>query len=493
MSALTIALAPYCKLYEAIKEGIQDNTSILASVSTKVTNIENYMTALEEKNNAYHKDWEKEVEELKKQIKLLQRERGQEDPHNTRYQSESQKGETVDICEEEREASEINEPCPECQQQYPIKSGLLKHPQKKVPVVLKPANNDKRQKQALGEKVKQQDTPKEKENKEKNTKGIQEDLMRSTNREKKRCSPRSVEDFMSDINLMNLSQHWENASNNSVIEVIPDQQETEQNTVVKRNENPKSPKTQTSKRTRKASECQRRPALEEQTRRKDGVQKSPREQRERRQSQTHRSEAYKGSDDHQKTGTPKIEKQRRIFKVEQLDLKKGYMILNRRMIVKLMSTMNSLKKIKTEDITLVQPYHKGKIAKAYIHVQETCLQDMDKNVAREMEQNGFELTEIKTEKQREKNHFPYHHQGERKSRYTSRKKERYRGNRIGKNLEEKVYSRERADVRTENQKDNQKWTNEEKNKENRQRRNEHQETDPDKYRSRTRGETRYTI
>ncbi|XP_069495564.1 transcriptional regulator ATRX homolog [Ambystoma mexicanum] len=204
MSAITIALAPYCKLYEAIKEGIQDNGP--------------------------HSE-----------------ERVQEDLRNIKNQSESQNGEIVDICEKEQEIKEVNEESAKRPQLYPIKSGLLNQPQRKAPVKLKLPNSDKLQKSTLDEQVKQQEQAKLKEKKGKKNKETQEDTPRSTKRKKMRSSPQSSEDFMSDTNLMNLSQHWETASNNSVIEVITDQQTKVQNELEKGTENTDSLKAETSK------------------------------------------------------------------------------------------------------------------------------------------------------------------------------------------------------------------------------------------------------
>ncbi|XP_069466743.1 golgin subfamily A member 6-like protein 6 [Ambystoma mexicanum] len=406
--------------------------------------------------------------------------------------------------QKKQEIKEANEESPKIQHLYPIISGLLNHPQRKVPVVLKIANNDKIQKSSPGEKAKQPEPSKAKEKKVKKNKESQEDTPRVTNRDKMRSSPRSIKDFMCDTNLMNLSQHWETASNNSVIEVNMDQQTKEQKEPEKEIENIETPKAQTSKGLQEEHERQKRTVVGEQKKKREEGLRSPRYQRMRQQSRPQRIEASKSSEDHRRTDSPKakkqgrqsppqrmgaakssedrrrtdspkVKKQGRIFKVEQLDTKKGYMILNRKTILKLMSRMNSLKKIKTEEILLVEPYQRGKIAKAFIHVKETSVQHTDDNAIREMEQNGFGLTEIKRETPRDKKDHLYNQKGEREYHYTSRTEERYRDNRICKGLEKKGYDSEREYVRLEDKKHNKRWYGEEKSKDNKQSRNEHKE------------------
>ncbi|XP_069482573.1 golgin subfamily A member 6-like protein 6 [Ambystoma mexicanum] len=474
MSAIRIALAPYCKLYEAIKEGIHDNTSILASMSAKITHIENCMTSIESKTTDQQKDWEKEVEELKKQIRSLTMTKNQEE-EKTRN---SQKGVSVGRTEESHRDEEEKDPGLNGQLPYPIKSGLCIKAKKKPPVLLKLTNNEKAQKQEMAEKVNQQDPNKQKENKEKTRKVSLRDTQERATKEKKMSSPRSTEDFMYDTNMINISQHWETASDNSVIEVSQDNQESEQQERVQEKAISEAKKKQ------KKIERQQNPEKEKQKDKKEDTEKYSRDYKQRRQSTTHRKENTKSNDNNDKVRTNKTEKQVRIFKVTQSDLNRGHMILNRRTFLKIMSTMQSLKKIRTEDIMLVEPYHRGKIAKAYIHLKEECIQNMDKIVGRVMEENGLELTEITIDKQTVNLDSYLNRQGERKTRYTSRTEECYRRNRIGKKQEVDDYSRERAYVHDKYRKEYQKRTRNENNKLYGQRRNDQQGTETSKHRLR---------
>ncbi|XP_069494450.1 golgin subfamily A member 6-like protein 26 [Ambystoma mexicanum] len=337
MSAITIALAPYCKLYEAIKEGIQDNTSILASMSAKITHIENCMTSTESKTMDHQKDWEKEVEELKKQIRSLNMTRNQEEEKIRKSHRDRQKGDSVGRKEESHRDKEEKDPCSSGQQPYPIKSGLCIKAKKKPPVLLKLTNKEKAQNQVRAEKVNQQDSNKQKE---KSRKDSQRDTQERVIKEKKMSSPRSTEDFMCDTNMMNISQHWETASENSVIEVSQDNQELEQQ------ERAQEKPTLVVMKKQKNIERQQKPEKEIQEEKKEDIDNYSRDHKQRRQSPIHRKENKKSNDNNDKARTNKIEKQVRIFKVTQVDPNRGHMILNRRTFLKIMSTMQSLKKNK---------------------------------------------------------------------------------------------------------------------------------------------------
>ncbi|XP_069495571.1 trichohyalin-like [Ambystoma mexicanum] len=476
MSAIRIALAPYCKLYETIKEGIQDNTSILASMSIKIMHIEGYITAVEERNDAYKKGWEKELEDLKKQIECLKRGTEEEDQKTKKSELESKKAAITDRHKGDHEIKEVMEERFKPPQIYPIKSGLRDYPQRKAPVILKLKNNDKaeRSNKRSGGAAGIRKTKRKK--KEGTREKSPEKRQREGKRGKTRSSPLSVEDFMSDTNLMNLSQHWETASNNSVMEVNTDQQIQKQKESEKEIEIRQNMKAQTPKRSLEASETQKRRELEIQKKNREEERKPSKEQRISERSTTHRQQVIKSSEDNRRTGMSKAEKQERIFKLEQLDPKSGYMILNRKTILKLISKMNALKMIKTEDITLVEPYHRGKIAKAYIHVKEPIRQDMEANAAIEMRQNGVGLTEIKREIQKEKKAPQYDEKERRPYHFTSRTEERYRSNRIGKHREEKGTDLELEYGRTEDRKENRRYHKDKKQQQNTQSRKEHQDT-----------------
>ncbi|XP_069502678.1 trichohyalin-like [Ambystoma mexicanum] len=480
MSAITIALAPYCKLYEAIKEGIQDNTSILASMSAKITHIENFMTATESKTMDHQKDWEKEVEALKKQIRSLNTIRNQEEEKIRKSPLDRQMEDSVRRKEESHLDKEEKDSCTSGQLPYPIKSGLCTKAKKKPPVLLKLINKEKAQKQAMAEKGNQQNSNKQKE---KSRKDSQRDTQEWATEENKMSSPRSTEDFMCDTNMMNLSQHWETASENSVIEVSQDNQELEQESVQDK------PMLEIMKKQKNIGR-QQKPEMVIQEEKKEDIDNYSRDYKQKRQPSIHRKENQKSNDNNEKTRSNKSEKQVRIFKVTQADPNRGHMILNRRTLLKIMSTMQSLKKIRTEDIMLVEPYHRGKTAKAYIHLKEECVQNMDKTVGREMEKNGLELTEITSDNQTRKLDPYGNQQGERKNRDISRTDECYRGNRIGKNQEVDGYNRERDYVHDKHRKEYHKRTSVENNKRHGQRRNEQQGTETSNLRHRFRRDSR---
>ncbi|XP_069494411.1 DNA ligase 1-like [Ambystoma mexicanum] len=160
MSAITIALAPYCKLYETIKEGIQDNTSILASMSTKITHIEGYITAVEERTDTYKKGWEKELEDLKKQIECLKRGTEEENKKTKKSERDSQNSALTERHKGDNEIKEVMEKRSKPPQTYPIKSGFHNHPQNKVPVTLKLKKTDKTDKDPTAEEAEQQEADK---------------------------------------------------------------------------------------------------------------------------------------------------------------------------------------------------------------------------------------------------------------------------------------------------------------------------------------------
>ncbi|XP_069466246.1 trichohyalin-like [Ambystoma mexicanum] len=430
MSAITIALAPYCKLYETMKEGIQDNTSILASMSTKITHIEGYITAVEERTDTYKKGWEKELEDLKKQIECLKRGTEEENKKTKKSERESQNAVLTERHKGDNEIKEVMEKRSKPPQTYPIKSGLHNHPQNKVPVILKLKKNDKTDKDPTTEKAEQQEAEKLKGKKkeEEIREESSEKSQKERKRDKMRSPPLSVEDFMSDTNLMNLSQHWETASNNSVMEVNTDQQIQKQKEPEKEIEMRQNMKPQTPKRSREASEIQKGRATETQKKNREEERKPLKDQRISEWSSKHGKQEIKSPDK------------------------------NRR----------------TEDITLVEPYHRGKIAKAYIHVKEPIRQETEVNAATEMLQNGFGLTEIKREIQKEKKDTKYDEKERRPYQFTSRTEERYRSNRLGKQREERGIDWQVKYGRTEERKENRRSHKDEK--QNTQSRKEHQDT-----------------
>ncbi|XP_069467351.1 trichohyalin-like [Ambystoma mexicanum] len=476
MSAITIALAPYCKLYETIKEGIQDNTSILASMSTKITHIEGYITAVEERTDTYKKGWEKELEDLKKQIECLKRGTEEENKKTKKSERESQNAALTERHKGDNEIKEVMEKRSKPPQTYPIKSGLHNHPQNKVPVILKLKKTDRTDKDPTTEKAEQQEAEKLKGKKKEEE--IREESFEKSQKERKRdktrSPPLSVEDFMSDTNLMNLSQHWETASDNSVMEVNTDHQIQKRKEPEKEIEMRQNMKPQTPKRSREASEIQKGRATEIQKKNREEERKPSKDQRISEWSSKHGKQEIKSPEKNRRTGMSKAERQERIFKLEQLDIKSGYMILNRKTILKLMSKMNALKMIKTENITLVEPYHRGKIAKAYIHVKEPIRQETEANAATEMLQNGFGLTEIKREIQKEKKDTKYDEKERRPYQFTTRTEERYRSNRLGKQREERGIDWQVKYGRTEERKENRRSHKDEK--QNTQSRKEHQDT-----------------
>ncbi|XP_069478229.1 trichohyalin-like [Ambystoma mexicanum] len=444
-------------------------------MSTKITHIEGYITAVEERNDAYKNWWEKELEDLKKQIECLKRGTEEKNEKTKKSERESKNAAITERHKGDHEIKEVMEKRSKPPQTYPIKSGLQNHPQNKVPVILKLKKNDKADKDPMTEKAEQQEAEKLKEKKKEEIREeSSEKSQKESKRDKMRSPPLSVEDFMSDTNLMKLSQHWETASNNSVMEVNTDQQTQKQKEPEKEIEIRQNMKPQTPKRSREASEIQKGRETETQKKNREEERKPSKDQRISERSTTHRKQVIKSPEKNRRTGMSKAERQERIFKLEQLDLKSGYMILNRKTILKLMSKMNALKMIKTEDITLVEPYHRGKIAKAYIHVKEPIRQETEANAATEMLQNGFGLTEIKREIQKEKKDPKYDEKERRPYHFTSRTEERYRSNRLEKHREERGIDWEVMYGRTEDRKENRRPHKDEK--QNTQSRKEHQDT-----------------
>ncbi|XP_069478195.1 uncharacterized protein [Ambystoma mexicanum] len=87
----------------------------------------------------------------------------------------------------------------------------------------------------------------------------------------------------------------------------------------------------------------------------------------------------------------------RVFKLEQSSCKSEYIILNRKTVLKALSKIVSLQHLKTDDFTLIEPYHRDQKAKTYLHIKRGAIKKLTNEPYKDLKKAGFTMTEITQE------------------------------------------------------------------------------------------------
>ncbi|XP_069468185.1 nucleolar and coiled-body phosphoprotein 1-like [Ambystoma mexicanum] len=419
MSAVTIAMNPFTKLYEGINENLKENTAMQATMLSKLTFLEGYITALDDKF---------------KTLKLVM-EQGHKDTANLLTSSclGDKQGGQISSAQPSLPPSstvphkllDLGSPIPEPQEVIVItdETANASLPSKPAVRVVDPSyplfTGTRPEKPPRGGKSESQNPNSAKQSSLRSSKKKEKErnLARSpaANQSTLKASPRTSENFLVDEVLMNISQHFEDTQDpppdkNGKMPQPPNPQtpspKGDQNA---KKENPKEsseedstynfitleerrkilqrrkPATSRSPMSSRAVSFTYPPAREGPTCKKSasGVQYSP--QQTRRTQDFHlksKEDTYSEPRKTDKRGQhprphfiSRTEQHRKRhgsvrespIKLEQHAENDDDIILNRRGILMLFSLIPTLRKIKSSDLKIIDPYHSNERAKAYIY------------------------------------------------------------------------------------------------------------------------------
>ncbi|XP_069486282.1 micronuclear linker histone polyprotein-like [Ambystoma mexicanum] len=264
-------------------------------------------------------------------------------------------------------------------------------------------------------------------------------VFKITNDSETKCSPRTVEDFLDDDQLMNISEHLEKDLTSS-LQTEKDQVEKRENrssplyqqksppfyTMEERRNNlnhtsrPNQNKTSQRKvsftsKSEPPSLHQETPKLENRHKHRERDRKSSRDDSQResnkKSSKDHRSQENEPSvRPHYKSKTEKYHDRRHptkisiwTLKIEQRSENRDEIILNRKGVLNLFGFIPALRQIKSEDLKLVDPYHSNHRAKTILHIPSKKIQMLITNEAEDFSKLGFKVLEnlTKPKEQRE--------------------------------------------------------------------------------------------
>ncbi|XP_069486374.1 micronuclear linker histone polyprotein-like [Ambystoma mexicanum] len=449
MSAVSIALAPFTKLYESISENLKDHTTMQAMMYTKLIFLEGYITALDQRlktNTRSSKEqskeeipYDQERTSISTQTQSLPISPSTVMPVASEPLTSTKNGariydqsEVIHISEEtpprlNRNQSQSNE------KESSLRSNgnqtQLNEKDQVYPIFC--AQNG-----TLTEKMDKSDSRPTLQKPKKNQikKGRPSTLQGSTlvfqfpNDTGTKQSPKTVEDFLADDQLMNISEHLERDPTSSmptrkeqVEEKAPPSppscqlksppfrtMEERRNTLhqpSKTNQtNAGHRKVSFSSRTESPSSNQGTPKSEPRHKSREWGRHSSREDLRRalskknskehliREKEPLRTVHHKSKTelDHDRSNSTK--KIAWSLKIEQRSENRDEIILNRRGVLTLFGSIPALRQIKSEDLKLVDPYHSNRRANTYLYIASKKIQSRIIEEAEELSKFGYMVT-----------------------------------------------------------------------------------------------------
>ncbi|XP_069470104.1 trichohyalin-like [Ambystoma mexicanum] len=437
MSAMSIVLAPFCKLYEAIKEDVKDNTAILASMISKLSHVESYIIVGENRATQEACKWETKIKTLEKKIEIMEA--------LNKDQIEKRSCTKAKIQEMAAQSKTKGNPPSSPREKKKALTG-----EQIVKRTAQVSHHTPEEKRGVILSVRQTTEPSEIidlgagcAEEEKNNKPTERRTKESDAR-----SPKTIEEFMVMSDLMNISTHEHKE------ETKQQSKETREGEIKRKGASQKTDKVDGNG----VAENEQAPkvASDRQLANLDDPQqkKGPRvtlgntreNPNNNSRTETHSNEK---EESHEKARHDNKKEETRVFKLEQRVKDGRFLILNRPTVLNIMKKMKTLRKIRTEDLKLVEPYHREKRANAYLHLKSAGIVHIDQQGYEEIEHLGFHLTELtkkndkntlvreKAETQRAQTH------------YKSRTEELYRQNRWKEPQERVEARREHCNIRWE--------------------------------------------